>query len=165
MPVKYQLHGDVPSNIDRHYVMKNLTAFMGYMSTKIVQNNSVWEMRSLHNDTVLAKLEGENVCNLDTCPFGSYDWQWIYPTGKEIKNKLNFHVAAEQPGNYVCDDGMIIPSAKVCDNVKDCSGGEEENCKGNTCHCGLIEDSKVIQTQDQNKIKQSMEVRASVSIL
>ena len=172
MPVKYQLHGDVQTHIDRHYVMKNLTAFMGYMSTIIVLNNGVWEMRSLPNDTVLAKLmmplEGENECKLDMCPFGSHDWQWIYPTGKKIKMKLNFHVAAEQPGNYVCNDGMIIPSAKVCDKVQDCSGGEEENCKGNTCPCGLIEDTKatkVIQTKDQNKVERSIEVKTSVSIL
>ena len=181
LPKKFLLNGPQPS-LDTHFIMKNLSYFQGYFSTKIVKKSNSWDFVFLENNTVIASWE---MTYAEKYPLGIKHWIF-YQTCDENsgnlgdlgdledlgnlgymakskcfnkKNQLYFTSFVKQPGNYFCSGGEIISSELVCNGVRDCSLGDEEF----SCEEDSVEPSR--STNPHSQSLDNIEIETFVSIL
>ena len=126
----FMLRGVCYNNeVDVYYQFVNSTYLLGHTSTEMVfdESSSEWQIRSNRNGKLLAKL-----VNMTIFPIGLHNWTFEDPNCSDAgvrTRALKLHLDVDQPGKFVCDDGFVISSELVCEDIKQCPNGEDElNC-------------------------------------
>ena len=102
--------------IDSQFYLVNSTHMIGKTKSFIFFQNNSWHIRTgIKNIFTYRGME---------LPLGINNW-----TGAKGNVKLILHKKVEQPGNFCCGDGLIIPSKFVCNKVQNCKdNSDERNC-------------------------------------
>ena len=115
--------------MDTIYKFINSTFLLGYKTTKMqfVEQRQRWEIINIRFEKTLAFFNETKVL-----PIGKQKWFFDESIGCSEKDKtfrfLNLHLKVEQPGHFCCNDGRCIDSKLVCNDIKNCKDGEDEEC-------------------------------------
>ena len=155
---KFQLIGKFQQRIDTHFVMRNMSFFMGYMFSKMFRTATGWEIRSTKDDELLA------YWNFRDFPIGYISGRPWHETHNSEKINAYFYLKFEKPGKFFCLDGSVLDSSHVCDGKNDCGDGSDEGRATehvghdlSLCH-GRIEKPSIYQAVD-------ITVNASIYVL
>ena len=125
-------------DFDTYFVMLNPHKFVGYINSNITfsKEREQWEMVD-HSSSVVAVLKDSD------SPLGSQEWFFSEkyqcsdvedPQSKGLgpppyPRTLKLHLENAEPGEFVCNNAVLIDSDNVCDGTPDCDQEEDEqNC-------------------------------------